>query len=171
MSHAVTASKDAPHGQVHGLTMHPKVRAVIARGLDHEWNAHELAELLGVRVRSMQIALEKGTIKTSRYPSANGTRFHRRALGVSVLMYLLDHSDEITAADVLPIIKHALPLLNDDRVRQIIAAGEALLKAREDLPVVVKSAEPEPVPAKRAANVIAAHAEFSFVAHLTAASA
>lgn len=171
MSHSIQPAKHAPAEQVHGLSMHPKVRAALAKGAHHEWNAKDIAELLGVGMRTAQYMLEQGHIKSTGY-QGRGThqKKHRRALTLSVVNYLLEHAEEITAADGLPIIKTLLPLLPDAVLQGIIAASQALINRRASLPVVVKTeavAAPATARAPLAANVLPFQ-EFAFVSQLPA---
>lgn len=134
----------APAQQVHGNSMHPKVRAVLDRGLGTEWTSADVQELLGLSERSAHYLFENGLLHTSRYPTKETTyKAVRRTTGLSLLLYLLEYSDEITEADVQPIIKKVLPLLTNQILEGVAGACKALINARSGLLVAVKPAATE----------------------------
>jgi AraC-like DNA-binding protein len=175
----IRPAKDAPAHAVHGLSMQPKIRAVLDKGLEHEYDFKEFAQLTGLSERSVHNLFERGQyIKVSRYPAKSVNGCKRRVSGLSVLCYLIEHSDEITEADTRPIMKKVLPLMTDALLERVINAAQALIRERAGLPVIVKAEEPSPAAAgvstptsKRPANVIAMHPEFSFTSALTSAAA
>ncbi|WP_395735140.1 hypothetical protein [Prosthecobacter sp.] len=147
-------SHRAPAQQVHGNSMHPKVRAVLDRGLGAEWTLGEVEELLGVSRRSAQYLFDSHLLAITRYPAkAASGRTIRSTLGLSLLVYLIKYSDEFTEADAQPIIKKVLPLLTNQILEGIIGACKALINARSSLLVAVKPApekpQQEPKPAAR----------------------
>lgn len=179
----VQPSHAAPAQQVHGLSMHPKVRAILDKGLTHEWTSKEVEELLGLSLRACQYLFSSGLLRITRYPakSENGTT--RCCTGLSLLLYLLEHSEEITEADAQPILKKVLPLLTDQILEGVIGACRAIIGKRSGMLVVVKTEDKEtgrradgeakPPHARRVrSNVIgmAEHHEFSFVQELTPAA-
>lgn len=147
-------SHRAPAQQVHGNSMHPKVRAVLDRGLGAEWTSGDVQELLGFSERSTLYLFENGLLHTSRYPTRETPyKAVRRTTGLSLLLYILTYSDEITEADVQPIIKKVLPLLTDHILEGVIGACKALIHSRSGMLVAVKPApetpQQEPKPAAR----------------------
>ena len=177
----IQPAKDAPAHAVHGLSMHPKIREVLDKGLGHEYDFKEFSALTGLSERSAHNLFERGEyIKVSRYPAKSLNGCKRRVSGLSVLCYLIEHSDEITEADTRPILKKVLPLMTDGMLERVITAAQALIRERAGLPVIVKtegeerraeSGEPKASKAaQRPANVIAMHPEFSFAADLTPAA-
>lgn len=140
-----TASK-APAAQVHGNSMLPKVRAVLDRGLGTEWSSGDVQELLGMSERSALYLFENGLLHTSRYPTKEGPyKAIRRTSGLSLLIYILNHSDEITEADAQPIIKKVLPLLTDQILEGVIGACRSLISKRSGVLVAVKQPEAKTV--------------------------
>lgn len=177
MSLTIQPARTAPVDQVHGLSMHPKIRTVLDKGLAHEYDFKEFAALTGLSERSAHNLFERGEfIRVTRYPAKSVNGCKRRVTGLSVLLYLLEHSDEITAADARPIIKKVLPLMTDALLERVISAAQALIRERAGLPVIVKADEHPAAagvstpPPKRPTNVIAMTPEFSFVADLTPAA-
>ena len=151
-----------PAEQVHGNSMHPKVRAVLDRGLGKEWNYKELAELLGISTRAAQYLMNTGHLRVSGHPTKETGRSLRRSSGLSVLLYLITHSEEITEADAQPILKKVLPLCTDQILEGVIAACRALISKRSGMLVVVKPAqEARPkAPARETAKPLFIQAEF-----------
>jgi hypothetical protein len=177
----VQPSHAAPAQQVHGLSMHPKVRAILEKGLAHEWTTKDVSDLLGFSERSARHLFESPMLRITRYPakSENGTT--RCCTGLSLLLYLLEHSEEITEADAQPILKKVLPLLTDQILEGVIGACRAIIAKRGGMLVVVKAEDKgtgrlgdgETARAKpRPKNVIGMtdHNEFSFVQELTPAA-
>jgi len=144
MSHTVQPSHRAPAEQVHGNSLHPKVQAVLTRGLMQEWDYKSIAALLEISERSSHNLMESGLLNVSRYPAKSLNGCTRRASGLSLLLYLLTHSDEITAEDAQPILKKVLPLLTDSILEGVIAACRALINKRSGVLVVVKPASAPP---------------------------
>ena len=130
----------APATQVHGNSMHPKVRAVLERGLGSEWNSAEVQELLGLSERATQYLFSMGALHITRYPSKNTAKTVRRTTGLSLLLYLVKNSDEITEADAQPIVKKVLPLLTNQILEGVAGACKALISARSGVLVAVKPA-------------------------------
>lgn len=176
----VQPSHAAPAQQVHGLSMHPKVRAILEKGLAHEWTTKDVSELLGFSERSARHLFESPMLRITRYPakSENGTT--RCCTGLSLLLYLLEHSEEITEADAQPILKKVLPLLTDQILEGVIGACRAIIAKRSGMLVVVKNDEcgmtngecrkPEARPRPKNVIGMAEHHEFSFVQELTPAA-
>lgn len=134
-------SHRAPAQQVHGNSMHPKVRAVLERGLDYEWSSKEVKDLLRIDVRSAQQLMNGPHLRSFAHPTKLTEKAVRRVTGLSLLLYLLKHSDEITEADAQPIIKKVLPLLSNQILEGISGACRALINARSSMLVAVKHAE------------------------------
>ena len=141
----------APATQVHGNSMHPKVRAVLERGLGSEWNSAEVQELLGLSERATQYLFSMGALHITRYPSKNTAKTVRRTTGLSLLLYLV----KITEADAQPIVKKVLPLLTDQLLEGVAGACKALISARSGVLVAVKPAA-ESAPAEESAPGTAA---------------
>jgi|GEM_PF-3379301 len=137
MSHTVQPSHRAPAEQVHGNSLHPKVQAVLVKGLMQEWDYKSIAALLEISERSSHNLMESGLLNVSRYPAKSLNGCTRRASGLSLLLYLLTHSDEITAEDAQPILKKVLPLLTDSILEGVIAACRSLIIKRSGVLVVV----------------------------------
>ena len=168
------SSHSAPAKQVHGNSMHRKVRAVLDRGLDHEWSSKEVSDLLGMELRSAQQLMSSVHLKCFAHPTKNTERGVRRTTGLSLLIYLIRHSDEMTEADALPALKKLLPLLTDIMLEGVIGAARAIIQKRQRVLVVVKEADPQAAalpqtaPTKAASKAPAtAMPEFSFVDELT----
>lgn len=143
----VASSHRAPAHAVHGNSMHAKIREVLDKGLHHEWDAKSFATLTGLSERSALYIFERGEfLNVSRYPAKSLNGCLRRASGLSVLLYLVNHSDEITAEDVLPALKKMLPLLTDAVLEGVSAACKALIARRSGMPVIVKTTPPKPRP-------------------------
>ena len=123
--------------------MHPKVRAVLDRGLSHEWTVSEVQALLGMSLRSTQYLFDSDMLRISMYPARGEKGITRFTTGLSLLLYLLEHSDEITEADAQPIIKKVLPLLTNQILEGVAGACKALINARSGLLVAVKPAAAE----------------------------
>ena len=165
-------SHAAPADQVHGNSMHGKVRAVLDRGLDAEWSSKEVAGLLGLDLRGAQYLMCNPELLKSFGHPTKSERSLRRTTGLSLLIYILKHSDEITAEDALPITKKVLPLLTDAHLEGVVAAAKAIIQKRRTVIVAVKpaaAAAPTAAPQKQASTAPAElHTEFPFVADLTA---
>lgn len=180
MSLTVQPSHAAPPQQVHGNSMHPKVRRVLERGLAHEWTTKEVEELLKLSPRSCQYLFECGLLAVTRYPAKNENGTKRTCTGLSLLIYLLKYSDEITEADALPAMKKLLPMLTDTMLEGVIGAAREIIRKRQTVLVVVKQAESgermaesrKPEAGGKPKNVIGfePHGEFSFVEELTPAA-
>lgn len=159
--------------------MHPKVRAVLDKGLHHEWTSKDVAELLGIGLRTAQNLFQSEHLRTSDYPTnPNTDGGMRRASGLSLLLYILKHAEELQEADVIAALKKALPLLTDSMLEGVIGAAKAIIQARQGMLVVLK--EPSFAKASEAQGRRSAvnsqrsssdQPELSFVADLTAADA
>ena len=175
----VQPSSSVPPEQVHGLSMHPKVRAVLARGLDEEWTPKDVAELLGMSLRTAQCLFGTGQIHCGRYQGQPGVKTLHRCIGMSVLLYIIDHTDELNQADAVAVLKKLLPLLTDAVLEGVAGACKALISKRSGVLVVVKAKDEGGMmkdenrkPPARPKNVIGfePHTEFSFVQELTPAA-
>lgn len=148
-------SHRAPAKQVHGNSMQPKVRAVLDRGLNHEWTSKEVKDLLNVDVRSAQQLMNGSHLRSFAHPTKRTEKAMRRVTGLSLLLYLIKYSDEITEADAQPIIKKVLPLLTNQILEGVIGACKALINSRSGLLVVVKDeATPKAPPSSKAAPLM-----------------
>lgn len=178
----VQPSHTAPAQQVHGLSMHPKVRAILDKGLAHEWTTKDVSDLLGFSERSARHLFNSTMLRITRYPAKNESNTVQSCTGLSLLLYLLEHSEEITEADAQPILKKVLPLLTDQILEGVIGACRAIIAKRGGMLVVVKGEDKETrrqgdkesqaARPPRPKNVIgmAEHHEFSFVQELTPAA-
>lgn len=177
---SVQPSHRAPAQQVHGNSMHPKVRAVLERGLGTEWTSADVQDLLGLSDRAAHYLFSSGMLHITRYPSKNTTKTIRRTTGLSLLFYLIQNSDEITEDDAQPIIKKVLPLLTNQILEGVVGACKALISARSSLLMAVKpneapaAAKPAPTPAPKSAAAAASNAPLMqqaelFPAHETGA--
>lgn len=158
MTITVQPASRAPAQQVHGNSMHPKVRAVLDRGLGAEWTPAEVQGLLKLSMRSAQNLFDSPLLRTSAYPAKNECNTRRYTSGLSLLLYLLAHSDEITEADAQPIIKKVLPLLTNQILEGVMGACKALIHKRSGLLVAVKQEE-APAAAKPAPKAAPASTE------------
>lgn len=149
----VQPSHRAPANQVHGNSMHPKVRAVLDRGLNHEWSSKEVKDLLNVDVRSAQQLMNGTHLRSFAHPTKRTEKAIRRVTGLSLLLYLIKYSDEISEADAQPIIKKVLPLLTNQILEGVMGACKALIHSRSSLMVVVKPAAETPEPPKAASGM------------------
>jgi len=131
-----------PAPMVHGNSMLPKMRAVLDRGLHAEWTSKDLVELLGISERGAQYLMNGPHLKGYTHPTRESDVAVRRASGLSVLLYILKHSDEITEADVLPVMKKMLPLLTDQILEGVMGACRAIISKRSGLLVAVKGDAP-----------------------------
>jgi len=141
---SVQPSHRAPAQQVHGNSMHPKVRAVLERGLGTEWTSADVQDLLGLSDRAAHYLFSSGMLHITRYPSKNTAKTIRRTTGLSLLFYLIQNSDEITEEDALTIIKKVLPLLTNQILEGVMGACKALINARSSMLVAVKPAAENP---------------------------
>lgn len=138
MSLTIQPARVAPADQVHGLSHHPTVQAILRKGADHLWTVEEVAELFGLAVRSVHQAWQAGLMTTTSYPTRTGGKCtRRRCTSASLLIYFLSHSAEVPQGDVLQSLALIVTQLTDAQLEQVEAACRTLRERRQNRPVLV----------------------------------
>lgn len=127
----IMPQRHAAPDAIHPLSHHPVVRRLIEAGPDKEWSSGEVAGLLGLSERAVQLLAADGRVGFTTYPTraAHGRkpgRLIRRFTTHSLLVYVLQYSTEVSEADVLAawgMIVQRLPLGVLERLQTALAQG------------------------------------------------
>lgn len=145
MPMTIQPAAQTPPDRVHGLSHHPIIKALLARGLNHLWTHKELAEVLGLGDRTVQYMAETAQIPAmafqgrGRKPGAN--RKARRFSTTDCILYLLGtYEGAMDTATVVNILAPLLTQLPDSVLTEVEAACQKIRRRRAGQLVIATNA-------------------------------
>lgn len=143
MNAVIAQASTAKAHQVHPQSFHPQVRAVLKRGADHLWPVKEIAQLLDLSERAVQLMLENGVLDSTSYPTRkNVCSRTRKVRSGSLLLYLVKNSTEMSEADLIASLGIILDQLPTSVLTQMVGYLQQKIARRASRPVLILTAEP-----------------------------
>lgn len=136
-----------PPDQVHGLSHHPMIQAVLAKGMDHRWTHKEVAEVIGTSDRSVQNAAEGGQVPHMAFNMQAGknqkgvNRRARRFAALDIILWLLRSYEgpPVSPQEAVGILAALLNQLSDAVLLQVEEACSKIRRRRTGKLVIAQT--------------------------------